>query len=195
MAELGVCGGVVTQSAHRPRPAGTAPPSVADVAAPVRGPLASLRGVEVVSSSPQETEAVGAALARVLEPGDVVTVAGELGAGKTTLVRGACRALDVTDAVTSPTFTIGHRYHGTVDVSHLDLYRFAAVSDEEWGDLEPYFDDAIAFVEWPEAGAGALPPARVQVRLRHDAPSSRVIALDGDRELLERAFADAGARV
>jgi tRNA threonylcarbamoyladenosine biosynthesis protein TsaE len=151
--------------------------------------------VELVSSSPQETEAVGAALAGVLEPGDVVTVAGELGAGKTTLVRGACRALGVTDAVTSPTFTIGHRYHGTVDLSHLDLYRFAAVSDEEWGDLEPYFDDAITFVEWPEAGAGALPPARVQVRLRHDAPNRRVISLDGDRELLERAFADAGARV
>ena len=138
---------------------------------------------------------MGAALAGVLEPGDVVTVAGELGAGKTTLVRGACRALGVTDAVTSPTFTIGHRYHGTVDLSHLDLYRFAALSDEEWGDLEPYFDDAITFVEWPEAGTGALPPARVQVRLRHDAPNRRVISLDGDRELLERAFADAGARV
>jgi tRNA A37 threonylcarbamoyladenosine biosynthesis protein TsaE len=82
-----------------------------------------------------------------------------------------------------------------VDVSHLDLYRFAALSDEEWGDLEPYFDDAIAFVEWPEAGVGALPAARVQVRLRHDAPSRRVISLEGDRELLELAFADAGARV
>jgi tRNA threonylcarbamoyladenosine biosynthesis protein TsaE len=160
-----------------------------------RGPLASLRGVEVVSASPQETEAVGAALARLLDPGDVVTVAGDLGAGKTTLVRGACRALGVTQAVTSPTFTIGHRYQGTVDVSHLDLYRFAALSDEEWGDLEPYFDGAIAFVECPEAGAGALPAARVQVRLRHDAPSRRLIALDGDQELLERAFADAGARV
>ena len=166
-----------------------------DRTAPVPEPVASLRGVEVVSASPQETEAVGAALAAVLEPGDVVTVAGELGAGKTTLVRGACRALGVTEAVTSPTFTIGHRYHGTLDVSHLDLYRFTALSAEEWGDLEPYFEHAIAFVEWPEAGAGALPAARMQVRLRHDAPSRRLISLDGDRELLERAFADAGARV
>ena len=86
--------------------------------------------------------------------GDVVTVSGELGAGKTTFVRGACRALGVTSPVTSPTFTIGHRYAGDGPVTHLDLYRFAAVSPAEWGDLEPYFDDAIVFVEWPEAGVG-----------------------------------------
>ena len=147
------------------------------------------------TASPEETEAVAAELAARLAVGDVVTVSGELGTGKTTLVRGACRALGVTDPVTSPTFTIGHRYLGDPDVSHLDLYRFAAVSEEEWGDLEPYFDRAIVFVEWPEAGAGALPPPRLRIRLRHDAPSRRVITLEGDRALLERASADAGARV
>ena len=62
--------------------------------------------------------------------------------------------------MTSPTFTIGHRYPAEpVDVSHLDLYRFQGFSAAEWGDLEPYFEDAICFVEWPEAAAGALPPA------------------------------------
>src|SRR5947207_10727046 len=115
---------------------------------------------EIVSSSAEETEAVAARLAVRLEVDDVVTVAGELGAGKTTFVRGACRALGVTEPVTSPTFTIGHRYRGRVDVSHLDLYRFTGVSPAEWGDLEPYFDDAIAFVEWPEAGRGVLPSVR-----------------------------------
>src|SRR5579862_8619882 len=71
--------------------------------------------------------------------GDVVTVAGELGAGKTTFVRGACAALGVRERVTSPTYTIGHRYRGDgVEVSHLDLYRFSGVSAAEWGDLEPY---------------------------------------------------------
>ena len=77
--------------------------------------------------SPEQTEAVAAELALELVPGDVVTVAGELGAGKTTFVRGACRALGVTVPVTSPTFTIGHRYDGRVPVSHLDLYRFVNV--------------------------------------------------------------------
>src|ERR687884_403675 len=104
---------------------------------------------EVDSGSPEETEAVAARLAEDLRVGDVVTVSGELGSGKTTFVRGACRALGVTDHVTSPTFTIGHRYDGRVPVSHLDLYRFRGLSAAEWGALEPYFDDAVVFVEWP----------------------------------------------
>jgi len=117
-----------------------------------------------------------------LELGDVVTVSGELGSGKTTFVRGACRALGVTQPVTSPTFTIGHRYHGRVDVSHLDLFRFRDVSAAEWGDLEPYFDDAIVFVEWPEAGAGTLPPARAAVRLEHGAGGTRLVTILRDAD-------------
>ena len=137
--------------------------------------------MEIVSGSPEETEAVAAALGAELRPGDVVTVSGELGTGKTTLVRGACRALGVTQPVTSPTFTIGHRYNG---VSHLDLYRFVGLSAAEWGDLEPYFDDAIVFVEWPEAGEGALPRPRVQVRLRHIDEERRLIELESEDEPL-----------
>jgi tRNA threonylcarbamoyladenosine biosynthesis protein TsaE len=144
--------------------------------------------VEVESSSPEETEGLAAQLAAVLEPGDVVTVAGELGSGKTTFVRGACRALGVGDRVTSPTFTIGHRYHGTVDVSHLDLYRFTDVSSAEWGDLEPYFRDAVVFVEWPEAAGEDLGPVRASVRLRHHTPTRRLIDLRAENSLLERAF-------
>ena len=87
----------------------------------------------------------------------MILVRGELGAGKTTLVRGACRSLGIDVPVTSPTFTIGHLYRGAVTVAHLDLYRFVGLSAAEWGDLEPYFDDTIAFVEWPEAGLAALP--------------------------------------
>jgi tRNA threonylcarbamoyladenosine biosynthesis protein TsaE len=147
------------------------------------------------SSSPAETERLGAALAGELVPGDVVTVSGELGAGKTTFVRGACRGLGVTRPVTSPTYTIGHRYDGRVPVSHLDLYRFESVSPAEWGDLEPYFDGAVVFVEWPEAAEGALPPVRVRTRLAH-APSGRLIDLEsGEKTLLERLFSGAPPRV
>jgi tRNA threonylcarbamoyladenosine biosynthesis protein TsaE len=141
--------------------------------------------VRIETSSPEETEAVGARLARLLTPGDVVTISGDLGAGKTTFVRGAARALGVTRAVTSPTFTIGHRYEADPDVSHLDLYRMAHLSPEEWGDLEPYFAGAIAFVEWPEAGAGWLPEARVTVRLGHVDPQRRTIEIESaDEQLL-----------
>ena len=134
----------------------------------------------LLSSSPGETEALAAKLAAELRAGDVVTVSGELGSGKTTFVRGACRALGVEDAVTSPTFTIGHRYHGRLDVSHLDLYRFQGLSAAEWGDLEPYFEDAIVFVEWPEAGAGVLPVPRVQVLLEHGDEGVRLVTIRGD---------------
>jgi tRNA threonylcarbamoyladenosine biosynthesis protein TsaE len=151
---------------------------------------------ELETGSPVETEALAARLARLLTPGDVVLVSGELGAGKTTFVRGACRALGVRGNVTSPTFTIGHRYHAPIDVSHLDLYRFRGLSAAEWGDLEPYFDDAIVFVEWPEAGLDALPAARAHVRLEHVAPSDRRILVDAqERPLLQAlARADPGVR-
>jgi tRNA threonylcarbamoyladenosine biosynthesis protein TsaE len=142
--------------------------------------------VELTSGSAGDTEAIAGRLARRLVPGDVVTVSGELGSGKTTFVRGACRSLGVVQPVTSPTFTIGHRYRGRIDVSHLDLYRFAGFSAAEWGDLEPYFDEAVAFVEWPEAGAGALPEPRVAVRLAHVDPEHRAIRLDAaEAALLE----------
>jgi tRNA threonylcarbamoyladenosine biosynthesis protein TsaE len=147
--------------------------------------------VEVRSASPAETEAVAAALAHELRAGDVVTVSGELGSGKTTFVRGACRELGVSVPVTSPTFTVGHRYPARIDVSHLDLFRFQGFSAAEWGDLEPYFEDSICFVEWPEAAAGALPPVRVEVRLSHVDPAHRQITLEGpDTALLDR-LADA----
>ena len=149
--------------------------------------------MDVDSASAEETEAVGAQLAAQLEPGDLVTVSGELGTGKTTFVRGACRALGIDDPITSPTFTIGHRYRGRVDVSHLDLYRFTGVSSAEWGDLEPYFDDAITFVEWPEPGTGTLPAARVVVRLEHVDPERRLLRLDAAEAALLEGLADAGA--
>lgn len=134
---------------------------------------------ESETSSPEETAALAATLARRLVSGDVVTVAGELGSGKTTFVRGACQALGVHEHVTSPTYTIGHRYHGdSLEISHLDLYRFEGVSAAEWGDLEPYFDGAVAFVEWPEAGEGVLPPARFAVRLRHAGDARRMVSID-----------------
>jgi tRNA threonylcarbamoyladenosine biosynthesis protein TsaE len=118
-----------------------------------------------------------------LRPGDVVTVSGELGSGKTTFVRGACRGLGVTQPVTSPTYTIGHRYEGRVTVSHLDLYRVAGVTEADWGALEPYFEDAIVFVEWPEAARGSLPTPRLLVRLSHLDETRRLIAIEGDAGL------------
>ena len=152
--------------------------------------------IELESPSPAETERVAAALAAELRPGDLVTVAGDLGTGKTTFIRGAARALGVDGPVTSPTYTVGHAYDGRVQVSHLDLYRFESMSDGEWGDLERYFEDAVVFVEWPEAGAGFLPAARAVVRLRHLGGTHRLILLSSAEKALEKSvLAGAGPRV
>ncbi len=131
----------------------------------------------VETADPIETEALGAELAADLRAGDVVLVHGELGAGKTTFVRGAARALGVSGPITSPTFSIGHRYRGTgVTVSHLDLYRLEGLRGEDPELLEDYFGaDRIAFVEWPEAGAGELPDARLRVTLAHAGADRRRI--------------------
>ena len=130
------------------------------------------------TSSPSETEAVGARLAAGLSPGDVVLVSGELGTGKTTLIRGACRALGVTEAVTSPTFTIGQRYGGRVPVSHLDLYRLEGLGAEEPGLLDDYLTpDAVAFVEWPGTAEPELERVAMRVGLEHDGGDHRLIAV------------------
>jgi tRNA threonylcarbamoyladenosine biosynthesis protein TsaE len=123
----------------------------------------------VETSDPRQTEALGADLAAGLSAGDVVLVRGELGAGKTTFVRGAARALGVTDPVTSPTFSIGHRYRGKgVSVSHIDLYRLAGLQQEEPELLDDYLGPTrIAFVEWPEQASPELRGARVWITLTH----------------------------
>jgi tRNA threonylcarbamoyladenosine biosynthesis protein TsaE len=130
------------------------------------------------TTSAAETEAVGERLAGRLEPGDVVLVSGDLGTGKTTLIRGACTALGVTEQVTSPTFTIGHRYAGRTPVSHLDLYRLAGLEGEDPALLDDYVGpDTIAFLEWPQVAAPGLERVRARVELRHAGGDEREIEL------------------
>lgn len=144
--------------------------------------------LELESSSPEETERIAAELADHLRVGDVVTVAGELGSGKTTFIRGACRALGVTSPVTSPTFTIGQRYAGTIGVSHLDLYRLSEITEPEWGDLEPYFEEAVVFIEWPEAARDLLGEPRAAVGLRHLGKRHRLISVQTEEKSLQTSL-------
>jgi tRNA threonylcarbamoyladenosine biosynthesis protein TsaE len=138
-----------------------------------------------LTASATETEALGAALAELLEPGDVVIVSGEVGTGKTTLVRGACRALGIAAPVTSPTFTIGHRYEGgRLPVAHLDLYRLADLEGEDPGLLDDYLDPAgVAFVEWPAIAVPRL--------IGHRVLSLRLAHAGGDRREVEMPSASA----
>lgn len=132
------------------------------------------------TTSAEATEALGAAVAARLHAGDVVLLRGELGAGKTTFVRGAARALGAGVRVTSPTFALAHRYDGAaLRVAHLDLYRLAGLSEDD-EDLiaDELAGDVVAFLEWPEP-ALALVADRVaaEVTLEHagdDARDARV---------------------
>lgn len=140
-------------------------------------------GVErLVSAGPSETERIAAELAADLRPGDVVLVSGELGAGKTTFVRGACRALGVTGRVTSPTFTIARRYEsGRVPVSHLDLHRLAGGHGGEPGLLEDELrPERVAFVEWPAADESVLRgvPIAARVRIGHAGGDRRTLVVE-----------------
>ena len=120
------------------------------------------------SSSPEQTEAAGAELAERLRPGDVVLVSGELGSGKTTFVRGACRALGVDGPVTSPTFTIGQVLEGSPEVAHLDLYRLGTLAGEDRALLDDYLTpERVAFVEWPQAGEPDFEWVKARVLLEH----------------------------
>jgi tRNA threonylcarbamoyladenosine biosynthesis protein TsaE len=136
----------------------------------------------VQTSSAAQTEALGAEVAERLGLGDVVLVEGEMGAGKTTFVRGASRALGVKAPVTSPTFTVGQRYHGSVTVAHLDLFRIDHLDAEEPGFLSDYLGpDTVGFVEWPAAGNEellALARIAVRVRIAHAGGDRRVVEIE-----------------
>lgn len=134
------------------------------------------------TNSAQETAQLGAELAASLTPGAVIVISGELGAGKTTFVRGACLALGVTEPVTSPTFTIGQRYPARdgLAVAHLDLYRVRSLADEDPDLLADYIrPDTISFVEWPEGAEGEL------VHFGADIRRVRLLHAGGDRRQVE----------
>ena len=138
--------------------------------------------MEYRSNSPGETEALGAALAKLLWPGAVVAFTGDLGAGKTAFVRGMAQGLGVAGRVTSPTFTIVNEYAGgRLPLFHFDLYRLAS-SDElfEIGWEDYLRRGGVCAVEWSENAAGALERDTVRVDLRRGAEDGqRVITIQG----------------
>ena len=131
------------------------------------------------SNTPQETEAVGADLAQRLTRGDVVLVSGELGSGKTTFVRGACRALGVEGPVTSPTFTIGQVLGHAPEIAHLDLYRLGSLGGEDAALLADYLTpERVGFVEWPWLAEPGIERVAARVLLEHAGGDRRRITVE-----------------
>jgi tRNA threonylcarbamoyladenosine biosynthesis protein TsaE len=137
--------------------------------------------MRIETESAEGTEAAAASLAQRLKPGDAVLVSGELGSGKTTFVRGACRALGIGDPVTSPTFTIGQVYGGGdgPEVAHLDLYRLESLDGEDPALLDDYLTpDRIAFVEWPGIAEPAIGHVAARVTIEHAGGDRRAIDIE-----------------
>lgn len=135
-----------------------------------------MRDLQLRTCAPAQTREVAAAVARVLRPGDVLGLTGELGAGKTCFVQGAAAALGVAQRVTSPTFVLRREYDGRLPLVHVDLYRLDSLSDV--ADLgEDLFDPGhVTFLEWADAARPLLPPAYLEVEL--------VMAADTDERRL-----------
>jgi tRNA threonylcarbamoyladenosine biosynthesis protein TsaE len=121
--------------------------------------------LELGAPTVEDTRAIGAALARLLQPGDAVALAGDLGAGKTTLVQGVARGLEVTGTVVSPTFTLVREYEGRLTVHHADVYRLDRVQDVLDLGFDEMIDDGVLLVEWGDAVEGLLPAEHLSVEL------------------------------
>ena len=144
--------------------------------------------MEFITRSPQETERLGAALARYLLPGDVLAYTGDLGAGKTAFTRGLAAGLGITDRVTSPTYTVVNEYlSGRLPLFHFDMYRLH--SADELFDIgwEDYLTrGGVCAVEWSENVEEALEnPIRVELRKVNDDPEQRVISIEGGRQFAD----------
>ncbi len=142
-----------------------------------------MRVLSVTTHSAEETRIVGACLAPTLLPGDVISLSGDLGAGKTVFVQGTATALAVEERVTSPTFTIVHEYNGRYPVIHLDIYRLDSFQEVLDLGFEEFLDpSAVVLVEWGEAIGPLLPRRYLEVDLRRSDDSDS----DDDRLIIFR---------
>ena len=132
---------------------------------------------ERVTKSPDETQAFGEALGRLLQPGDVLAFIGELGSGKTTFIQGVAKGLGVNaDLVKSPTFVLMREYPGRIGLNHLDAYRIEGDPSVIWLDLDAVFSPRrVTVIEWSDRVAGCLPEEHLELRLAHKSSQQRTI--------------------
>lgn len=139
--------------------------------------------LEILSRSEELTASMATAFAKLLQPGDLVFLIGQLGAGKTFFIRHAAEALGVHEPVTSPSYTMAQTYSGAVRVHHLDLYRLSSFNAEDSMDFEDFFEeDAVTFVEWPESAEPFIEKPDAVIRIEHVDLNSRRIIFDSDNQ-------------
>jgi tRNA threonylcarbamoyladenosine biosynthesis protein TsaE len=148
----------------------------------IDGPTSPLEDAEWMTHSATQTQDLGEALGRCLEAGDLVSFRGDLGAGKTCMIQGVCRGLEVEGQVNSPTFILINEYLGggasPIAIYHFDLYRLGGPDElEDLGALEYFYGDGVCLVEWPERAGNLLPPRRYEIELEYLGDTQRRITL------------------
>ena len=141
---------------------------------------AAMERTEFVSRSAEETENAGFRLGNELKRGDVISLRGSLGAGKTVLAKGIARALGIREAIVSPTFTIVQEYEGTMPMFHLDLYRLSGEDEfESMGGEEFLYPDGVTLIEWSEKIEDMLPDTTIFIEISINEDLSRTISIEG----------------
>jgi tRNA threonylcarbamoyladenosine biosynthesis protein TsaE len=144
-------------------------------------------------SSLERTERFGKILGTIVDPGDIITLGGPLGSGKTALTQTIARGLGVDPGiyVTSPTFSLLHEYQGRIPLYHMDLYRLAGEDEiESLGFTEYFYGNGLTVIEWPERLGSLLPPVRLHVELAISGPTTRTAILTGYGDLWQKKMAD-----
>jgi tRNA threonylcarbamoyladenosine biosynthesis protein TsaE len=135
--------------------------------------------MEIHSDSPEATARVAEALARVVDPGAVIALEGDLGAGKTTFVQGFAAEMKAPEPVSSPTFVLLRVYQGRLPLYHFDAYRLDGPRElDDFGADEYFWGDGVSLVEWGERVAEALPADRIEVRIEHESASGRRLVIE-----------------
>jgi tRNA threonylcarbamoyladenosine biosynthesis protein TsaE len=154
-------------------------------------PILAPNTLDFISHSESQTRRLGARLATLLQPGDVVALIGDLGSGKTRWVQGICAGLDVTDPVTSPTFTLVNEYRGRWPVYHIDLYRISDISETLTFGLEEYlYGDGISLIEWADRAFDILPDSYLLIELYYLEEVRRRVVLRPQGERFVKLLAD-----
>jgi tRNA threonylcarbamoyladenosine biosynthesis protein TsaE len=148
-----------------------------------------MAAIEIETKAADETRALGAAIGERAEPGDVLLLIGEFGAGKTTLVQGIARGLGIAGPVTSPSFVIANEHRGRIPLYHVDLYRVESMDRATLEALAEYFDsDGICVVEWPDSLPTDLVESAVRIHLEVTGQDTRSLRLENPPERIDAAF-------
>lgn len=136
--------------------------------------------IEIVTTSHQETEELGTKIGKKLKKGDVISLRGSLGAGKTVIAKGIAKALSINEAIVSPTFTLVQEYEGTLSLYHLDIYRLSGEDEfESMGGEEFLYPDGVTLIEWSEKIDSMLPENTIYINIEIDENSFRHIQIKG----------------